>query len=68
MMISINIPQYLWGQTVLIATYLINRMLSRVLDWKFPMEMLKGKNENIFPLKTFGYCALCKITNLMWKN
>jgi hypothetical protein len=25
---------------------------------EIPMEMLKGKNENILPLKTFG-CVLC---------
>jgi hypothetical protein len=55
MMISMNVPQYLWGQTILTTAYLINRMPSRVLDWKSPMEMLKGKNENILPLKTFGY-------------
>jgi hypothetical protein len=54
-MISINVPQYLWRQIVLTAAYLINRMSLRVLDWKSPMEMLNDKNENILPLKTFGY-------------
>jgi hypothetical protein len=54
MMISMNVPLYLWGQTVLIAAYLINKIPSRVLDWKSSMKMLEGKNENIFPLKTFG--------------
>jgi hypothetical protein len=54
MMIFMNVPQYLWGQTVLTAPYLINRKPSRVLDWKSPIKMLRGKNENILPLKTFG--------------
>jgi hypothetical protein len=54
MMMSMNVPKYLWGQAVLTATYLINRMPSRVLDWKSPIEMLKGKNGDVLPLKTFG--------------
>jgi Integrase core domain/GAG-pre-integrase domain len=54
MMMSMNVPKYLWGQAVLTATYLINRMPSRVLDWKSPIEMLKGKNEDVLSLKTFG--------------
>jgi hypothetical protein len=51
---SMNVPKYLWGQAVLTATYLINRMPSRVLDWKSPIEMLKGENGDVLPLKTFG--------------
>jgi hypothetical protein len=54
MMMLMNVLKYLWGQAVLTATYLINRMPSRVLDWKSPIEMLKGKNEDVLPLKTFG--------------
>jgi Integrase core domain/GAG-pre-integrase domain len=54
MMMSMNVPKHLWGQAVLTATYLINRMPSQVLDWKSPIEMLKGKNEDVIPLKTFG--------------
>jgi hypothetical protein len=53
-MMSMNVPKYLWSQAVLTATYLINRMPSRVLDWKSPIEMLKGKNQDVIPLKTFG--------------
>jgi hypothetical protein len=51
---SMKVPKYLWGQAVLTAAYLINRMPSRVLDWKSPIEMLNGKNEDVLPLKTFG--------------
>jgi hypothetical protein len=58
---SMNVPKYLWGQAVLTATYLINRMPSRVLDWKSPIEMLKGKNGDVLPLKTFG--CVCFVQN-----
>jgi hypothetical protein len=54
MMMSMNISKHLCGQAVLTAIYLINRMLSRILDWKSPIEMLKGKNEDVIPLKIFG--------------
>jgi hypothetical protein len=54
MMISMNVPKYLWGQAVLTATMLINRRPSRVLEWKSPFEMLKGENCDILPLKIFG--------------
>jgi hypothetical protein len=46
---------------VLTAVYFINRMSSRVLDWKSPTEMLKGKNKNILPLKIFG--CICFVQN-----
>jgi hypothetical protein len=36
------------------ATYLINRMPSRVLGMKTPYEMIYGKNEFIVPPKVFG--------------
>ena len=53
-MISMNVPKYLWGQAVLTAAMLINRRLSRVLEWKSPFEILKGENCDILSLKIFG--------------
>lgn len=60
MMISMNVPKNLWGQAVLTAAYLINRMPSKVLEWKTPIEMLKGENKFILPLKVFGCVCFVK--------
>ena len=37
-----NVPKSYWGEVVLTATYLINRILSRLLDNKSPVKVLKS--------------------------
>ena len=37
-----NVPQSYWGEAVLTAIYMINRISSRVLDNKNPVEILKS--------------------------
>jgi len=54
LMYTMNVPKFLWSEAVLTATYLINRIPSRVLQMKTPYEMLFGKNEFIVPPKVFG--------------
>ena len=54
LMYTMNVPKFLWSEAVLTATYLINRVPSRVLQMKTPYEVLFGKNEFIVPLKVFG--------------
>ena len=44
-MFSMNVPKYLWGNALLTACYLINRMPSRVLKYETPFQVLK----NCFP-------------------
>ncbi|CAI8603859.1 unnamed protein product [Vicia faba] len=42
-----NVPKYLWGEVVLTATYLINRLPSRVLELRSPMDILSSFYPNI---------------------
>jgi hypothetical protein len=54
LMFMMNVPKFLWGEAVKTAAYLINRMPSRVLGHKTPMECLHGSNSFIVPPKIFG--------------
>jgi hypothetical protein len=40
LMFSTNVPKHFWGEAVLTATYLINRMPSRVLKFQTPYQTL----------------------------
>jgi hypothetical protein len=53
-MFMMNVPKILWGEAVKTAAYLINRMPSRVLNYKTPIECLSGTNSFIVPPKVFG--------------
>jgi hypothetical protein len=62
-MFESNVPKFLWGDAVLTASYLINRMPTRVLNYLTPLNVFK----NLFPtcrlhadlpLKVFGCTVL----------
>ncbi|GAU39772.1 hypothetical protein TSUD_220160 [Trifolium subterraneum] len=42
-MLSMNVPKYLWGNAILTACYLINRMPTRVLKYETPLQVLQKK-------------------------
>ena len=56
LMIYMNVPKRYWSHGVLTAAYLINRLPSRVLEYKSPLEVLKGRKINLSHLRVFG-CA-----------
>ena len=54
-----NVPKHFWGDAILTATFLINRMPSKILKFKAPLDVLKQQfPENRYfstsPLKVFG--------------
>lgn len=66
-MFTNNVPKYLWGEALLTATYLINRMPSRVLKFQAPRDILSKSHPHILsftsdlPLKIFGCTAFVHI-------
>lgn len=49
-----RVPNYLWGEAVRHATYLINRIATRTLADTTPYEVLKGRKPSLVHLRTFG--------------
>ncbi|CAL8151775.1 unnamed protein product [Prunus armeniaca] len=57
LMFQMNVPKKLWSQVVLTAAYLINRLPSRILGSKSPLEILKNRKIDLSHLRVFG--CLC---------
>ena len=52
-------PKYLWGEPILTGTYLINRMPSKILNFRTPLDVFTSAFPNnrlscTLPLKIFG--------------
>lgn len=66
LMLATHVPKFFWGEAVLTATYLVNRMPSRVLDFQTPFQRLLHTYPHIrfvsqIPLKVFGCTAFVHI-------
>ncbi|CAJ2662733.1 unnamed protein product [Trifolium pratense] len=62
LLFSSKVPNYLWGEAVLTAAYLINRMPSKVLNFQTPIDTFKEcfpstRVSNDLTLKNFGCTA-----------
>ncbi|KAA0054133.1 Cysteine-rich RLK (RECEPTOR-like protein kinase) 8 [Cucumis melo var. makuwa] len=62
LMLSTSLPSYLWGDAILTAAHLINRILSRILHLQTPLECLKESYPSTdlvseVPLRVFGCTA-----------
>ncbi|KAL0423307.1 UNVERIFIED_CONTAM: Retrovirus-related Pol polyprotein from transposon RE1 [Sesamum radiatum] len=57
-----SLPKKFWGESILTATYLINRLPSPFLNWKSPYEILYNKKPPVDHLKIFG--CLCFAANV----
>ena len=54
LMYTMNVPKFLWSEAVMTATFLINRMPSRILAMKSLCELMQGENKFVAPPKVFG--------------
>ncbi|KAL0373127.1 UNVERIFIED_CONTAM: Zinc finger BED domain-containing protein RICESLEEPER 3 [Sesamum calycinum] len=62
MNIKASLPKLFWGEYVLAAMYLINRLPTPTLDWKSPYEILHHKPPTYSHLRVFG--CLCFTSNV----
>ena len=68
LMFTNNVPKQFWGEAVLTATYLINRMPSRTLKFNTPCQVLlkffpQTRIVTNIPLKVFGCSAYVHISS-----
>ncbi|RVW93875.1 Retrovirus-related Pol polyprotein from transposon TNT 1-94 [Vitis vinifera] len=67
LMFSSNVSNYFWGEAILTATYLINRMPSRVLTFQSPRQLFLKQFPHThaassdLPLKVFGCTAFVHV-------
>ncbi|KAL2244201.1 UNVERIFIED_CONTAM: Retrovirus-related Pol polyprotein from transposon RE1 [Sesamum indicum] len=61
LMFQSALPLRFWGESVLAATYIMNRTPTHVLNWRTPFEVLFGRVPTYSHLKVFG--CLCFATN-----
>ena len=61
LLFNANLPKYLWGEAVLVATYLYNRTPHSKLDYKTPYELKYNQKPNISNIRTFGSIAFYKL-------
>ncbi|KAF7840931.1 BURP domain-containing protein BNM2A-like [Senna tora] len=52
-----------WGEAMLTATYIINKLPTRVLNWKCPFEVLMNKVPKYSLMKVFGCLAYATNTS-----
>ena len=56
-----NLPNYLWGEAVIHASYIINRVATRSLSSQTPYEVFKGRKPSVEHLRVFGCIGYVKV-------
>ncbi|XP_021971501.1 uncharacterized protein LOC110866666 [Helianthus annuus] len=56
-----GIPNFMWGEAVRHASYILNRSHTRALQDQTPYEMFNGRKPNLKYLKIFGCIAYAKV-------
>ena len=62
MLISSGLPQNLWGEAILSANYILNKLPQKKLD-KTPYELWKGRMPSYQFLKVWGCLAKVAVPN-----
>ncbi|KAL2232264.1 UNVERIFIED_CONTAM: Retrovirus-related Pol polyprotein from transposon RE1 [Sesamum indicum] len=62
LMFQSHLPSRFWGDSILTATHIINKLPTPTLNWKSPFEILHKKNPSYDALKSFG--CLCFASNV----
>ncbi|KAL0340066.1 UNVERIFIED_CONTAM: Retrovirus-related Pol polyprotein from transposon RE1 [Sesamum radiatum] len=62
-MFESGLPSHFWADSILTATYIINKLPSAKLNWKSPYELLYTTPRTYDNLKTFG--CLCYASNIL---
>jgi hypothetical protein len=57
-----NLPNWLWGEAVLAAVYVLNRVPTKSVEGATPFEVWYGKKSAVHHLHTFGCLAYVKNT------
>jgi hypothetical protein len=64
LLFAMNVPKYLWGEAAQTATYLINRMPLRAVEFSTSIEMLTCTTSFKIPPKKFGCVCFVHNTSL----
>lgn len=57
LMMEASMPDQFWAHSLLMATHIINRLPTVVLEWRTPYELLYGRQPDYSTLKVFGCLA-----------
>ncbi|KAM0060751.1 putative RNA-directed DNA polymerase [Helianthus debilis subsp. tardiflorus] len=56
-MFEANLPKRFWGECILTATYIINRLPTQIIENKTPYELLHGEKPNYDHMRVLGCLA-----------
>lgn len=62
-----NLPLSFWGECILTAAFLINKLPTPILEYKSPHQVLMGNTSSYSSLRVFGCLCFAKNVNIQHK-